>query len=180
MPDTGTTRQAADAAAGDSLDACKLRSRRLYEEVFGQGNYAAADELMAPEVVNHGPGRPPVPGTGDIKRDAAMLRTAFPDFRVTLDDQFGEGDKVVSRWTASGTHTGPLTLPSGPVMPTGSRISFEEIRIDRHGGGKIAESWFMPDRLTAWAQLGLLPARDGGAAGHEAGQKPRISPTKDL
>ena len=88
-----------------------------------------------------------------------MLRTAFPDFRVTLDDQFGEDDRVVSRWTASGTHTGPLNLPSGPVRPTGSRISFEEIRIDRHSGGKIAESWFMPDRLTVWAQLGLLSPR---------------------
>jgi SnoaL-like polyketide cyclase len=56
---------------------------------------------MAPDIVNHGAGRPPVPGTDDIKQDAAMLRTAFPDFRVTLDDQFGEDDRVVSRWTAS-------------------------------------------------------------------------------
>jgi predicted ester cyclase len=167
MPDPETTRQPADgpaqvqadAAASDGLDACKLRSRRLYEEVFGTGNYAAADELMAPDIVNHGPGRPPVAGTDDIKQDAAMLRTAFPDFRVTLDDQFGEDDKVVIRWTASGTHTGPLTLPTGPVTPTGSPISFEEIRIDRHSDAKIAESWFMPDRLTIWAELGLLPPR---------------------
>jgi predicted ester cyclase len=159
MPDTGAT----------GLDACKVRSRRLYEEVFGSGNSAAADEFMAPDIVNHGPGRPPVRGTGDIKQDAAMLRTAFPDFRVTLDDQFGEDDRVVSRWTASGTHTGPLNLPSGPVTPTGSRISFEEIRIDRHSGGKIAESWFMPDRLTVWAQLGLLPPRGTAAqSGSEA------------
>jgi predicted ester cyclase len=113
---------------------------------------------MAPDIVNHGAGRPPVPGTDDIKQDAAMLRTAFPDFRVTLDDQFGEDDRVVSRWTASWTPT-PLNLPSGPVTPTGGRISFDEIRIDRHSGGKIAESWFMPDRLTVWAQLGLLPPR---------------------
>lgn len=102
-------------------------------------------------------------GTDDIKQDAAMLRTAFPDFRVTLDDQFGEDDKVVTRWTASGTHTGPLTLPSGTVTPTGSPISFEEIRIDRHFAGQIAESWFMPDRLTIWAQLGLLPPRGTAA-----------------
>jgi predicted ester cyclase len=91
---------------GDGLDAAKLRSRRLYEEVF---------------------------------------------------DQFGEDDRVVCRWAATRTHTGPLTRPSGPVAPTGRRISFEEIRIDRHAGGKIAESWFMSDRLTIWAQLGLLP-----------------------
>jgi predicted ester cyclase len=155
--------------ASDGLDACKLRSRRLYEEVFGRGNYAAANELMAPDIVNHGPGRPPVPGTDDIKRDADMLRTAFPDFRITLDDQFGEDDKVVSRWTASGTYTGSLNLPVGPVAPTGRRISFEEIGIDRHADGKVAESWFMPDRLTVWAQLGLLPPR--GTAAQSADER---------
>jgi hypothetical protein len=63
----------------------------------------------------------------------------------------------------SGTHTGPLTLPAGPVPPTGTRITFEEIRIDRFANGRIVESWFLPDRFTflpdrftLWQQLGLL------------------------
>jgi SnoaL-like polyketide cyclase len=71
--------------------------------------------------------------------------------------------KVVSRWTASGTHTGSLNLLTGPVAPTGRPISFEEIRIDRHADGKIVESWFMPDRLTIWSQLGLLRSRGTAA-----------------
>lgn len=151
-------RPQAGAAASAGLDACKQRSRRLYEEIFGRGNYAAADELMAPDIINHGPGTPPVPGTDGIKQQAAVLRAAIPDLRITLNDQFGEDDKVVSRWTGSGTHTGPLTLPTGTVSATGNPISFDEIRIDRHSGGKIAESWWIPDRFTLWAQLGLLPA----------------------
>lgn len=151
-------RPQAGAAASAGLDACKQRSRRLYEEIFGRGNYAAADELMAPDIINHGPGTPPVPGTDGIKQQAAVLRAAIPDLRITLNDQFGEDDKVVSRWTGSGTHTGPLTLPTGTVPATGNPISFDEIRIDRHSGGKIAESWWIPDRFTLWAQLGLLPA----------------------
>jgi len=142
----------------DELQASKDRSRRLYQEIFGQGNYAAADELMAAGIINHGPGVPPVTGTEGIKRQAALLRTALPDLRVTLDDQFGEGDKVVSRWTAGGTHTGPLNLPTGPLPGTGNSISFDEIRIDRHADGRIAESWWIPDRFTLFAQLGLLPA----------------------
>jgi hypothetical protein len=51
----------------------KERSRRLYEEIFGKGNYAVADDLMAAGIVNHGPGSPPVLGTEGIKRQAALL-----------------------------------------------------------------------------------------------------------
>jgi len=55
-----------------------------------------------------------------------------------------------------------VNVPSTPVLADQMYKrcqSFDEIRIDRHSGGKIAESWFMPDRLTVWAQLGLLPPR---------------------
>jgi len=142
----------------DEVETSKERSRRLYEEVFGNGNYAVADDLMAADIVNHGPGSPPVLGTGGIKHQAALLRTAIPDLSVTLGDQFGHRDRVVSRWTGSGTHSGPLTLPGGTVERTGRTISFDEIRIDRHADGRIAESWWIPDRFTLWQQLGLLPA----------------------
>jgi predicted ester cyclase len=141
----------------DEAEANLERSRRLYEEIFGNGNYAVADELMAADIVNHGPGAPPVPGTAGIKRQAALLRTAMPDLRVILNDQFGLNDRVVSRWTGTGTHTGPLALPAGTVEGTGNGISFDEIRIDRHDSGRIAESWWIPDRFTLWHQLGLLP-----------------------
>ena len=112
-------------------------------------------------------------GTEGIKSQAALLRTAIPDLRATLNDQFGHGDRVASRWTGSGTHSGPLTLPTGTVEGSGRSISFDEIRIDRHADGRIVESWWIPDRFTLWQQLGLLPAPperpaesgDPGAAG---------------
>jgi len=149
----------------DEADANKKRSRRLYEEIFGRGNYAVADDLMAADIVNHGPGSPPALGTEGIKRQAELLRTAIPDLRATLNDQFGHDDRVVSRWTGSGTHTGPLNLPTGPVAATGNSILFAEIRIDRHAGGRIVESWWIPDRFTLWQQLGLLPAPPEPPAG---------------
>jgi predicted ester cyclase len=141
-----------------AVEALKERSRRLYEEVFGRGNYRAADEILAADIVRHGPGVPPEQGTESIKRQAARLRTAFPDLRVTLEDQIASDDRVVSRWSAGGTHSGPLNLPTGAVEGTGNRIAFQEIRIDRHAGGRIVESWFIPDRMSLWQQLGLFPA----------------------
>ncbi len=139
-----------------STETNKLLSRRLYEEVFGQGNLGAADEILSQDHVSHGAGAPPTVGTEAIKQQATRIRTAIPDLQPTLNDQFAEGDRVVSRWTGAGTHTGPLATPKGPLPASGATISFDEIRIDRFADGRIVESWFIPDRLTLWQQLGLL------------------------
>jgi predicted ester cyclase len=134
----------------------KELSRRLYEEVFGDGRFEAADEIMAADGVSHGPGVPPEGGTEGIKVQAALLRTAFPDLRAICEDQIAERDRVATRWRGTGTHTGPLVLPTGRVAPTGMPVEWGEIRIDRFADGRIVESWFLPDRFTLWQQLGLL------------------------
>ena len=138
------------------MSANKSAARRLYEEVFGRGNLEAADELMSPACVNHGPGAPPTVGTEQIKQQALRLRSAIPDLETILNDQVEEGDRVVSRWTGRGTYSGPLMMPTGPVEPTGHAIAFDEIRIDRFEDGRIVESWFIPDRFTLWQQMGVL------------------------
>ena len=137
----------------------KAAAARLYLEVFGRGNLAAADEILAPDLISHAVSLPPRLGTDGIKAQAVLLRTAIPDLRVSLEDQVAEGDRVVSRWFGSGTHSGPLALPGvAPVEPSGARIGFAEIRIDRFEGTLIVESWFVPDRFGLWQQLGLIPA----------------------
>ena len=78
------------------------RSRRLYEDIFGAGKYDVADELMAADTVNHGPGVPPTLGTEGIKRQAVLLRTAIPDLRTILNDQFGQ----LTGWSAGGRAAG--------------------------------------------------------------------------
>ncbi len=139
-------------------DRRKELSRRLYEEVFNAGNLAAADEILSPDCLSHAADAPQRVGTDGIKQQALLLRAAIPDFLSTLEDQVAEGDRVVSRWTASGTNSGELRLPSGAVPATGRHITFGEIRIDRYEGERIVESWFIPDRLALWQQLGLIPA----------------------
>jgi len=139
------------------VDDPKAIAARLYREVFGAGRVDTADELMAADCVSHGPGTPPNVGTDQIKRQAAILRTALPDLALALEDQLADGDRVCSRWHATGTHTGALRLFGIEAPPTGGRIEFEEIRIDRIVDGRIVESWFIPDRFSLWQQLGLLP-----------------------
>jgi predicted ester cyclase len=147
-----------DRSEATRLERNKELAARLYLEVFGAGNLDAADEILTPDSVSHGPGTPPTQGTDSIKRQALLLRTAIPDLAVTLEDQLGETDLVASRWLGSGTNTGDLPLPTGSLPPTGNQIAFAEIRIDRFSGDRIVESWFLPDRFSLWQQLGLIPA----------------------
>ena len=134
----------------------KKAAERLYVEVFNKGNFAAADEILAPDCVAHAADAPARTGTEGIKQQAMLLRTAIPDLVSILEDQIEEGDRVVSRWRGVGTNTGELRLPGRAIPPSGKRVEFGEIRIDRFENGRIVESWFIPDRFALWQQLGLI------------------------
>ena len=83
-----------------------------------------------------------------------MLRAAFPDLQYTVEDQIAEGDKVVTRYTASGTHRGELMS----IVPTGSRVEITGISITRIEDGKIEEIWENYDALGMMRQLGVIPS----------------------
>jgi len=77
---------------------------------------------------------------------------AFPDASVSIEDLIAEGDRVVIRLTANGTHGGDFL----GVTPTGRRITMQEIDIARIENGLIAEMWAAPDVYGMLAQLGAL------------------------
>ncbi len=81
------------------------------------------------------------PGLEGFKQVNTMLRAAFPDLRLTVEEMVSEGDKVSVRCTARGTHQGEFW----GVPPTGSRVAWEVISIVRLAGGKIAERWSQSD-----------------------------------
>jgi steroid delta-isomerase-like uncharacterized protein len=139
-----------------STEANKAIIRRLFEEAFGQGNLTVLDEIIAPNQVNGGPGA--LPGMPSGPEGTKMLitayRNAFPDLHFTIDEQIAEGNTVVTRWTAHGTHNGELAgLP-----PTGKPATIVGMGVDRVENGKIVESWGLFDQFGMLQQLGLIPA----------------------
>lgn len=84
----------------------------------------------------------------------AMNRSAFPDMRSTFEDQIAEGDLVVSRWSARGTHKGELM----GIPLTGKAVTLTGISTMRIVGRKIAEQWDNWDTLGMLQQLGVIPA----------------------
>ncbi len=138
-----------------SAEENKAVARREIQELFNHtGDLAAADEIYAPDYVGHDPTTGDIRGVESAKQFAAAYRQAFPDLEATIEDQIAEGDKVVSRFSARGTHQGE-TEEFGP--PTGNRVETSGITIERFEGGKIAEDWTQYDALGMMQQLGLIP-----------------------
>src|ERR687890_762289 len=103
-----------------STEENKALLRRSVEEVFSaQGDIDVADEIFAPDYVGHNPTDPQdVRGPEGVKELANMYRSTFPDVRLIIEEQVAEGDKVVIRWIAYGTHQGEMR----GIAPTGNQV----------------------------------------------------------
>src|SRR3954452_17445582 len=92
-----------------SEDANSALVRRFIDEVFNAGDFDGVAEILAADYVHHDPTTQEFgSGIEGFKRLIGYYRDAFPDLTITLDDQFGAGDRVVDRWTGQGTHRGEL------------------------------------------------------------------------
>jgi len=118
--------------------------RRLLEEGWNQGRLEVVDELVADDAVPAHDS--PSPGRKSWKDAIVFYRSAFPDLRYQIDDLFGADDKVVLRWTATGTDTiGFMGRP-----PTGRQASVTGINIYRLADGLLVEHW------DEWDLAGLM------------------------
>ncbi len=130
----------------------KALNRRFVEEVINQGNIEAIDELIDPGVVDHAVPAGFPTGREGAKQFFAMMRSAFPDLHLTIEDMIAEGDKVVMRSTWSGTHQGEFM----GISATGRRVTVSAIDISRVADGRIVEHWEQSDALGLMQQLGVV------------------------
>ena len=128
--------------------------RRVLDEAWNTGNLAVVDETFAADFVDHD-APPGLPGGLEGSRLLiGMYRTVFPDLHATVEDQLSEGDRVVTRWSATGTHQGSLLGIPG----TGRPVSFGGITINRVVDGRIVEMWSGVDQMGMLQQIGAIPA----------------------
>jgi len=133
----------------------KATARRFFEEVMGEGNLDAVEEIFAPYYQDHDPANDEdTRGPDGVRQEAGMYLSALPDLQFTIDGQLAEGDQVATRWTSSGTHEGELM----GIGPTGNRVTIEGIVIHRLADGKIQEGWWNWDTMGLMQQLGAIPA----------------------
>ena len=134
------------------LEKNKAIVQRCIEEV-DKGNWAIFDELLTRDYVYHMPGRPKPMTREESEELVRSVRAAFPDGRLTIEDMIAEGDKVVTRYTSSGTHKGEFM----GIAATGKKVVVTGIVISRIDQGKIVEEWEQLDTLGFMVQLGAIP-----------------------
>jgi serine phosphatase RsbU (regulator of sigma subunit) len=123
--------------------------RRYIEEVPNQGNLDVADEIFDRYVAHQADGSTLERGPEDVKRFTAEFRLAFPDFRLSIDEQIAEGDKVVNRLTLRGTQKGEFR----DMAPTGKEVEVKAVTIFRFSPeGKVVETWDYFDQLRLMRQ----------------------------
>ena len=128
---------------------------QIVEELWNQGRIGVIDELYAPDYVARSSGLPPGISSDreGQKQLAQAFRGAFPDMVGAIEDLIAEGDKVVLRWSAQGTHEGDFM----GIPPTGRHISINGTSVYRIAGGKVADEWTQADMLGLMTQLGVVP-----------------------
>ncbi|WP_344165016.1 ester cyclase [Kribbella yunnanensis] len=122
--------------------------------LFSQGDLGAVDTYLAEDFLNNDPPFGVTPDREGMRAAGGMMRAAFPDWHSDLHALIAEGDLVVERFTASGTHRGEVM----GVAPTGAVVSLPGINIWRLRDGRIVERWGRLDELGFSRQLGAVPA----------------------
>jgi predicted ester cyclase len=85
-----------------------------------------------------------------FRQGGANLLAAFPDYQGQHDEIIAEGNKVFTRFTATGTHLGELM----GVQPTGKKVTITGVAVDTIVDSKIVENWIMFDWMSVLQQLG--------------------------
>ena len=127
----------------------KAAVRACFENA-ARGNFAALDEIVAPDYVLH---PEEARGVDGLREVVEGYRDALSGLRVAIDQQFTDGDYVATRFTIRGTHDGELM----GTPATGNDVAFTGITISRCEGGKIAEEWELTDTVSLLGQVGALP-----------------------
>jgi len=125
----------------------KAVARRVFEEIFNQGEFQVADEIYARDFVNHGLHR-----DASLQQDQAAVhweKQAFPDLKMTIDRMVAEGDLVTVVWTLRGTNT----AAARPLPATGVKLELRGITVWRVDEGKIREEWTSFDLSVAARQF---------------------------
>jgi steroid delta-isomerase-like uncharacterized protein len=127
--------------------------KRFLEEVINQGRLEVADEIVEENFVELDPLPGQRQGREGLKEVIAMLRSAFPDMHWVIDETIASGDKVVTRFTWTGTHRGNFM----GIPATDRPVKVKGVVIDRLSAGMMADSRILMDNVSMLQQLGVMP-----------------------
>jgi len=127
--------------------------RRFYE-LLSAGDIDGFGAMLADDFIEHEQTPGLAPTKDGVLQFFRMYLAAFPDLRMEPQDVLADGDKVVARTRATGTHDGEFM----GMAPTGKRVDVQLIDIIRFADDGLArEHWGVVDMLAMLQQLGVVP-----------------------
>ena len=126
---------------------------RHFNDAFNAGDLESAVSIFAPNAVVHNSGAPDPLNVEGFKQIGGVFLTAFPGGQLTIEDMVADENRVVSRVTYRGTHTGDLM----GIPPTSKLVTVSAMIIDQFAQGKIVETWRLFDQMGMMQQLGVIP-----------------------
>lgn len=123
--------------------------RRFYDELWNKWHLDLAAEILSETLSFRGSLRTVCHGREAFKAYAASVRIAFPNWRNRIDEILAVDDRVVTRMTWTGTHSGPL----GDLKPTGAQIEYPGAAFFRLANGLIEEAWIVGDTYELWRHM---------------------------
>ena len=137
---------------------------RIAEKLFdaiNAHNLDLGDSYLAVDYKFEGPGTDL--NGGALDRDQAKAYTqgfinGFPDLHFEMKQKVAQGEYVVINWVGSGTHTGPLSTPTGDTLPaTGKKAIVTGSTTYQIINGKVVKGWTYWDMVSLLSQLGMMP-----------------------
>lgn len=126
---------------------------KFIEEVLNQGNLERANDLVKEDFVELDPFPGQQPGREGLKAVLGGFLAAFPDMHWLVEEMVAEGEKVVTRFSWTGTHRGEfLGIPA-----TGRSVQVKGVVIDRLENSQMADSRILMDTMSLMQQLGVIP-----------------------
>lgn len=150
LPDAGR-QKILNLLAMNATEKNKAIARRFYDEMLNEGKIEIVNDLIGDNYVEHEetPGIPPT--KEGVKQWAKMMRNAFPDLKVEVEDMIAERDKVVIIGRMRGTHRGELFGNKG----SGRKLNLPFVDVGRFQDGRAVEHWGYSDTLKMVEQLQL-------------------------
>jgi steroid delta-isomerase-like uncharacterized protein len=135
-----------------SVEENKAVIHRMVEEVWNGGNIPLITELVAADYVYLNPRGDELRGPKGFERRVTVMRSAFSDLHMDIEDAFGEGAKVAYRLRTSGTFLGKLR----DIEPNGKSFISRASAFARFENGKIVEEVEYIGEPTIFEQLGVV------------------------
>ena len=130
-----------------------IKTQKKFGEAVNTGNFQVMYDLVAEANVDHDPAPGQVAGPEGYIAFFKMMRTAFPDFKLEVEQLVADEDNVSFAYTATGTHQGEFM----GIAPTGQSVKFRGMQISKFKDGKMVERWGSSDELGLLKQLGIEP-----------------------